>query len=132
MTDMFNIIFDTFCIWLQGYMIEFSCLYLPQGLYFISTLWLWWVQMNSYVNKMSKSHLFRKKLLWNPTHTTIKFLRTLGGRSSTNKSLKLVIITRSHSITISYLSFNIRKLWHWNAFRVKWTSLLALRLLDAI
>ena len=40
MTDPLNIIFDDFCKWLQGYRIEFSCLYIPQEHYFISTLCL--------------------------------------------------------------------------------------------
>ena len=35
-----NIIFDDLGIWLLGYMVEFSCLYIPQRHYFISTLWL--------------------------------------------------------------------------------------------
>ena len=30
-TDPFNIIFDDFGIWLLGYRMEFSCLYIPQG-----------------------------------------------------------------------------------------------------
>ena len=34
-----NIIFDDFVIWLLGYRIEFSCSYIPQEHYFISTLW---------------------------------------------------------------------------------------------
>ena len=33
--------FDKFGIWLLGYRIEFSCLYIPQWHSFISTLWLW-------------------------------------------------------------------------------------------
>ena len=41
MTDPLNIIFDEFGIYLLGYRIEFSCLYIPQGLYSISNLWLW-------------------------------------------------------------------------------------------
>ena len=36
-----TIIFDNFGTWLLGYRFEFSCLYIPQGHYFISTLWLW-------------------------------------------------------------------------------------------
>mgnify|MGYP006890319217 CR=1 FL=1 len=39
-TDLLNIIFDDFSIWLLGYRIEFSCLYLPQGHTFISIVWL--------------------------------------------------------------------------------------------
>ena len=31
MTDPLNIIFDDFDIWLLGYRIEFSVLYIPQG-----------------------------------------------------------------------------------------------------
>jgi len=34
MPNLLNIIFDDFGI-------KFSCLYIPQGHYFISTLWLW-------------------------------------------------------------------------------------------
>ena len=34
------IIFDDFSIYLLGYRTEFSCLYLPQGQTFISTVWL--------------------------------------------------------------------------------------------
>jgi len=41
MTDPLNTIFAGFGIWLLGYRIEFSCLYIPQGHYFTSTLWLW-------------------------------------------------------------------------------------------
>jgi len=41
MTDPLNIIFDDFGILLLGYRIEFRCLYIPQGHYFISTLGLW-------------------------------------------------------------------------------------------
>ena len=41
MTDTLNIIFDDFGICLLGYRIEFSCLYIPQGHYFMSTSWLW-------------------------------------------------------------------------------------------
>ena len=41
MTDLLNIIIDDFGIWLLGYRIKFSCLYIPQGHYLISTLWLW-------------------------------------------------------------------------------------------
>ena len=37
---MLNISFDNFSIRLLGYRIEFSCLYIPQGHNFISTLWL--------------------------------------------------------------------------------------------
>jgi len=33
-TDPLNIIFDDFDIWLLGYRIEFSYLYIPQGHYF--------------------------------------------------------------------------------------------------
>ena len=36
-TNPLNIIFDDFSIWLLGYKTEFSCLYLPQGHYFMST-----------------------------------------------------------------------------------------------
>ena len=39
-THSLNIIFDGFGIRLLGYRIECSCLYLPQGHYFVSTLWL--------------------------------------------------------------------------------------------
>jgi len=38
MADQLNIIFDDFGIWLQGYRIEFSCLYIPLGHYILSTL----------------------------------------------------------------------------------------------
>ena len=45
MTDPLNIIFDDFDMWLLGYRIKFSCLYLPQGHTLISTctstMWLW-------------------------------------------------------------------------------------------
>jgi len=40
MTDPLNIIFDHLGILLLGYRIKFSCLYVPQGHYYISTLWL--------------------------------------------------------------------------------------------
>ena len=40
MTNPLNNYLDDICIGLLGYNIEFSCLYLPQGLYCISTLWL--------------------------------------------------------------------------------------------
>ena len=32
---------DDFGTWLLDYKKEFSCLYIPQGLYFINTVWLW-------------------------------------------------------------------------------------------
>ena len=41
MTKPLNIVFGDVGIWLLGYGIEFSCLYIPQGHYFMSTLWLW-------------------------------------------------------------------------------------------
>jgi len=41
MTDPLNISFDDFTTWWQGYRIEFSCLYIPQGHHFINSLWLW-------------------------------------------------------------------------------------------
>jgi len=41
MTYPLNIIFDDFRIWLPGYRIKFSCLFIPQGHYFICTLCLW-------------------------------------------------------------------------------------------
>jgi len=41
MTNPLNIIFDDFSICLLGYRTEFSCLYIQQGHYFISTVWLW-------------------------------------------------------------------------------------------
>ena len=47
MTDPLNIIFDDFGIWLLGSKIEFGCLYIPQGHYYINTLWLW--STNEYV-----------------------------------------------------------------------------------
>jgi len=34
-THPLNIIYDDFVIWLPDYGIEFSCLYIPQGHYFI-------------------------------------------------------------------------------------------------
>jgi len=40
MTDPLNIMFDDFGIYLLNYKIEFSCLYIPQGHAFISTMWL--------------------------------------------------------------------------------------------
>ena len=40
-TNPLNISFDDFSIWLLGHRTEFSCLYLPQGHNFISTVWLW-------------------------------------------------------------------------------------------
>ena len=40
-TNPLNIIFHEFCIWLLDNRIALSCLYLPQGHYFLSTLWLW-------------------------------------------------------------------------------------------
>ena len=42
-----NNMFDDFSIWLLGYRTEFSCLYIPQGHNFISTVWLW--STNDYV-----------------------------------------------------------------------------------
>jgi len=48
MTDPLNIILDDFGMWILGYRIEFSCLYVPQGHYLISTLWLWCT--DEYVN----------------------------------------------------------------------------------
>ena len=39
-TNPLNIIFDDFGIWLLGYRTQFSCLYLPQWLNFVSTVWL--------------------------------------------------------------------------------------------
>ena len=41
MTHPLNNIVDDFGEWLLGYRTEFSCLYIPQWHYFISTLWLW-------------------------------------------------------------------------------------------
>jgi len=41
MTDPLNIIFREYDICLLGYTIEFSCLYIPQGQYFISIVCLW-------------------------------------------------------------------------------------------
>ena len=38
---LLNNTFDDFGMWLLDYWIEFSCLYISQGHYFISTLWLW-------------------------------------------------------------------------------------------
>ena len=43
-----NIIFDDFSMWLLGYRVEFSCLYIPLGHCFISSLWLW--STDEYVN----------------------------------------------------------------------------------
>jgi len=40
MTNPLYIIFDDFGLRLIGYMIEFSCLYIPQGFYCMSTSWL--------------------------------------------------------------------------------------------
>jgi len=40
MTDLLNIIFDDSGIWVLGYRIGLR-LYIPQGHYFILTLWLW-------------------------------------------------------------------------------------------
>ena len=60
-TNLLNIIFDGFGIWLLGYMIKLSCLFNSQGYYCISTLWLWtidyygnfwfWAKVNSTVSK---------------------------------------------------------------------------------
>jgi len=41
MTNPININFDDFRIRLLGYRTAFSCLYLPHGHGFKSTLWLW-------------------------------------------------------------------------------------------
>jgi len=41
MTHLLNIIFPYLGIRLLGYSIEFSCLYIPPGHYFTSTLLLW-------------------------------------------------------------------------------------------
>ena len=38
--NLLNIIFEDFSIRLLGYRTEFSCLYLPQGHNFTSTVWL--------------------------------------------------------------------------------------------
>ena len=35
--------FDNFSIWLQGYRIKFSCLYIPQGYYFIWLLYIFFL-----------------------------------------------------------------------------------------
>jgi len=40
------IILDDFGKWLLGYMIEFSCLFIPQGYYFTLSLW----STDEYVN----------------------------------------------------------------------------------
>ena len=40
-THPLSIIFDGFGIWLLGYRIQLSCLYIPQWHNCISTLWLW-------------------------------------------------------------------------------------------
>ena len=58
-----NIIFDNFGIWLLGYRIEFSCLYIPLGLHFISTLWLWFwfrvkVHLKSILNPRFVMYLY--------------------------------------------------------------------------
>jgi len=37
MTDPLNNIFDDLVIWLLGYRIQFRCLYIPQGHYYISS-----------------------------------------------------------------------------------------------
>jgi len=41
MTDPSDIIFDDLGLRLLCYRIEFSCLYIPQLVYLLSTLWLW-------------------------------------------------------------------------------------------
>jgi len=49
MTDPLNIYFGgDFSIWLLCYRIEFSCLDIPLGHFFISTLWLCEVQVNMF------------------------------------------------------------------------------------
>jgi len=39
-TNPLSIIFDDFSTWLLQYRTEFSCLYIPQGHTFITTVWL--------------------------------------------------------------------------------------------
>jgi len=53
MTHPLNIVFDDLGIWLLGCMIEFSCLYIPQRHYFISSLWL--LRTDEYVNNLHPS-----------------------------------------------------------------------------
>jgi len=55
MTDPFKIIFEHFSIRLPSYRIEFSCLYIPQGHYFICTLWLW--STNEYVCFLNQANV---------------------------------------------------------------------------
>ena len=41
MTGPFICYYNEFGIWLLGYRIELGCVYIPQGNYFMSSLWLW-------------------------------------------------------------------------------------------
>ena len=41
--DPLYIYWGDFCIWLLGYRIEFSCLYIQHRHYFISSLWYRWI-----------------------------------------------------------------------------------------
>ena len=56
--------FDNFGIWLLGYRIEFSCLYIPQGHNFINTLRLW--STNEYVIyfDFERNSTFKKDMLF--------------------------------------------------------------------
>ena len=62
-TNPLNIIFDEFSICLLGYRTKFSCLYLPQGHNFISTVWLgstdeyvlFYLERNSIFKQICKS-----------------------------------------------------------------------------
>jgi len=71
MTDPLNIIFNKFGLWLQGYRIEFSCLYIPQGHHFISTLWLWCTDEYMFVLFQAKVHLYQMTI---HVHLNLKVL----------------------------------------------------------
>ena len=58
-----NIIFDNFGMWFLGYRIEFCCVYIPQGHYFICTLWLWSTDEYIFIFILSESPPLKKMTL---------------------------------------------------------------------
>ena len=94
MTNPFNIILDNFGTWLLGYRIEFSCLYIPQEHYFISTLWLW--SIDEYVRFWFwvKVHLWKihgkliKKHMENCSRNTWKTVKKIHGKQFKKNTMK--------------------------------------------
>ena len=73
MTNLLNIIFGDFGIWLVGYRIKFSCLYIPQGHYFINTLWLWsTVEMSVFGFEKKSTFNNKKKRILHPCNNISK------------------------------------------------------------